>query len=162
MVKTKETENLKVSSSKSFILGFAACVLTSMLLGLAPINHFWPIPDSDLSFSLMAGLFFSESSKEFIGILYLLIEFISLFFYGKFLAIQIVLNNGDAIDIKRISNLIKIQKYLFMALLFIFFVTHLMNLASFQPLFALSYISYLIVIIANIYMTLKTDFKYVG
>ncbi len=155
-------DKFKVSIFKSFTLGFSISVLCSMLLGFIPINHFWPIPDSDLSFSLLASLFFSTLSTELIIILYLSIEFVSLFVYGKVLILKIASNKGNGLDIKRASILIKIQKYLFMALLFIFFVTYSMNLSSFQSLFNLSYISYLIVIVANSYMTLKTDFSYVG
>ena len=162
MVSSFKDLKIKTSISKSFILAFGVSVITSMLLGLVPINHFWPIPDSDLNFSLIAELAFSDLSSEFIDISYLLLEFIFLFFYGKALVLKIASNKGSALDIKRISRSINIQKYLFIALLFIFFVSYLMNLANFQPLFTLSYICYLTAITANIYTTYKTDFNYVG
>ena len=145
--------------SQAVLSGFLLSILAALLFSLISINHFWPIIDKDLNFSILSNLFFNANQIENLILIYFALELISLIVYGRFLVLKLVSNKSSAIDIKRVLKSIKFQKYLFIIFLIIFFVIYNMNLQSINFYITAISLFYLFVITINIYVTFKTSFN---
>ena len=155
----KKNINLKIIS-KAALSGFFLSILLSILFNILPINHFWPILDKDLEFSFLSSFLFNQNSFSLIIPIYLILELLSLILYGKVLILKLIQNKGTAIEILRISKLIRFQKYLFIIFLVIFFVIYTMSLLILSFYVAIFSIFYLFIILLNIYITFKTNLIY--
>ena len=145
---------------RAFFLGFLIHSFLGYLFWPEPLNLFWPINDYDLKFSLFNNLFLKNNpNSNTIYSIYFIIEFSSLFFYGKLLMHKLVKKSGTAEDISRIGKLLKIQKYLFLILLFIFFVIYAMQILSIDIFLMIFLIFYSPLLMMIMYANYKTDFK---
>ena len=154
----KKSAHLK-HISQAVLFGFLLNILLSLLFNLFSINHFWPIVDKDLNFSMLDNFFLNSNSTKRLTLIYFVLEFASLMLYGKLLALKLISNKCPALDIKRILKLIKFQKHLFIIFLIIFFVIYTMNLQSINLYISIISAFYLFVITINIYTTFKTNFN---
>ncbi len=145
--------------AKRFLLGFAAHSFLGYLIWPENLNVFWPIKDSELAFSLFNSLLSGdELMYRKVCLAYLSIEFVSLHFYGKFLVSKLLIGSGSAEDISRVSRFLKIQRYVFTAVLFIFFVTYGMQRLDLDVFFIFSSMLYLVILSYCTYVNYKTNF----
>ncbi len=145
--------------AKHFLLGFMVHSFLGYLIWPENLNVFWPIRDSELTFSLFNSLLSGdELMYDKICLAYLSIEFISLHFYGKFLVSKLLTGSGSAEDISRVGRFLKIQRYVFSAVLFIFFVTYGMQRLNLDVFFVFLSMLYLPTLSYCTYVNYKTNF----
>ena len=79
--------------------------------------------------------------------------------YDRFLIIHLIKNKGDARQIKRISRFLKFQSYTYSTLLCIFFIGYFIGINAVDTFLGIFSIFYINILIFQIYMTCKTNFK---
>ena len=145
---------------KGLFFGIATHNLISILLSPIPFNQFWPIYDKDLIFSLLNDIVINNNQHKIFSYFFIS-NFLFLIIYFKFLIYQLVNSKASAIQIFRLSKSLKVCKYLLLFLL-IFFVAYIVNFLAFNIFSLLFSICYLISLIIGIYITFKTDFKFIN
>ena len=147
------------NNAKTILASFLFSILISVISNIVPVNHFWPIFDNDLKFSLLSAFFFNDIYLDLAVPLFITLEVFSLILCSEILIMNTISINGSAKNIKKISILAKIQKYLFMIYLVIFFVIYGMNFLNINSYSTFFLVSYLISIFLNLYVLLKTEIK---
>ena len=132
-------------------------IITSLIFSIISINHFWPILDNDLKFSLFSHLFPNSERMFFFASIYIISELLSLIIFSNYLMFKLISNKSSGIQIRKLSSLIKAKKYLFIIFLGIFFVVYTMNISQMNNYLTVLSASYLFVLSYSILTILKTD-----
>ena len=132
-------------------------IITSLIFSIISINHFWPILDNDLKFSLFSHLFPNSERMFFFASIYIISELLSLIIFSNYLMFKLIANKSSGIQIRKLSSLIKAKKYLFIIFLGIFFVVYTMNISQMNNYLTVLSASYLFVLSYSILTILKTD-----
>ena len=143
--------------SKAIFFASLVNIITSLIFSIISINHFWPILDNDLKFSLFTHLFPDNGGMFFFASIYIITELLFLIICSNYLMFKLIENKGSGIQIRKLSSLIKAKKYLFIIFLGIFFVVYTMNISQMNNYLTVLSISYLFVLSYSILTILKTD-----
>ena len=143
--------------SKGILFASLINILTSLIFSIIGINHFWPILDNDLKFSLFNHFFINETKIFFFASMYFIIELLSLILFSNYIIFKLISNKSPGIQIKRLSNLIKVNKYLFIIFLSIFIVFYDMNISQMNIYLTTLTSSCLFTLLYNVIIMLKTD-----
>ena len=143
--------------SKAIFFASFINIITSLIFSIISINHFWPILDNDLKFSLFSHLFPDNGEMFFFASIYIISELLSLIIFSNYLMFKLIGNKSSGKQIRKLSSLIKAKKYLFIIFLGIFFVVYTMNISQMNNYLTVLSAFYLFVLLYSILTILKTD-----